>query len=194
MSILLKEIAEINIGSRLNKPKVKDVSNFPEYKVITLKSFNPDMTYNQDYFEDFVSNEKIESHHLAKNGDIFFRLRAPNYVIYMDKDHERLIYSYLMACIRVDKSRFLPKFIAYYLNSKEAQRALNIDVSKTTIPMIKSADVAKLEIPEISLKQQQKIINYLDLAHKEIKLLESLVERKQYYKKIIFEKLILQGE
>lgn len=195
MLTLLKDVANIKIGSKLDKPKSKDMSSYPTYKLITLRSFNPDTTYNQDDFEDFIANEPIIiSHHFARKEDVFLRLRAPNYAIYMDKDYENLIYSYLIACIRVDTKYFIPKFIAYYLNSKEAQKALNIDVSQTTIPMIKSADVARLKIPIINLEKQQKIVDYLDLAHKENMLLKSLITKKQQYQKAVFEKLISQGE
>jgi restriction endonuclease S subunit len=99
-----------------------------------------------------------------------------------------------MVRIKVQDSRFDPHFIAHYLNSTIVRRALSTELSGTTIPMIKVADVNEIKIPLINLDKQKKIVEYLKLAHQENELLQNLINEKQKYSKEIFETLALQGE
>jgi restriction endonuclease S subunit len=193
--IKLNEIAEIKTGLVLNRKKA-DMSKDQKlyYSVVSLKSFNEDAVYDNTFADEFISNEQIKEDYLVKQGDILLRLREPNFAVYIDKEYENLIYPSLMVRVKIQDTRLDPHFIAHYLNSTIVRRALSTELSGTTIPMIKVADVNEIKIPLINLDKQKKIVEYLKLAHQENELLQNLIDQKQKYSKEIFETLALQGE
>ena len=195
MVIKLSDIAEIKTGLVLNRKKA-DMSKASKfyYSVVSLKSFNEDAVYDNTFADEFISNEQIKEDYQVKKGEILLRLREPNFAVYIDKEYENLIYPSLMVRVKIQDSRFDPHFIAHYLNSTIVRRALSTDLSGTTIPMIKVADVNEIKIPLTNLDKQKKIVEYLKLAHKENELLQNLINQKQKYSKEIFETLALQGE
>lgn len=195
MEIKLSDIAEIKTGLVLNRKKA-DMSKTSKfyYSVVSLKSFNEDAIYNDTFAEEFISNTQIKEDYLIKQGEILLRLREPNLAVYMDKEYNNLIYSSLIVRVKLVDSRFDANFLAYYLNSNNVKKILSKELSGTTIPMIKVADVNDIKIPLINLTKQKKIVEYIKLAHKENELLQNLIEQKQKYSKEIFETLALQGE
>ena len=195
MQIKLNDIAEIKIGLVLNRKKAdmgEEIKHY--YKVISLKSFNENTMYDNTFAYEFISNEQIKEDYQVKQGDILLRLREPNFAVYIDKEYENLIYPSLMVRVKLQDSRFDAHFIAHYLNSTTVKKALSTELSGTTIPMIKVADVNEIKIPLINLDKQKKIVGYLKLAHQENELLQNLIDQKQKYSKEIFETLALQGE
>lgn len=195
MTIKLSDIAEIKTGLVLSRKKA-DISKISKfyYSVVSLKSFNEDAIYDDTFADEFISNEQIKEDYQAKQGDILLRLREPNFAVYIDKEYENLIYPSLMVRVKIQDTRLDPHFIAHYLNSTIVRRALSTELSGTTIPMIKVADVNEIKIPLINLDKQKKIVEYLKLAHQENELLQNLINEKQKYSKEIFETLALQGE
>ena len=195
MQIKLNDIAEIKIGLVLNRKKAdmgEEIKHY--YKVISLKSFNENTMYDNTFADEFISNEQIKEDYQVKQGDILLRLREPNFAVYIDKEYENLIYPSLMVRVKIQDNRFDPQFIAHYLNSNSVKKALSSELSGTTIPMIKVADVNEIKIPLTNLDKQKKIVEYLKLAHQENDLLQNLINEKQKYSKEIFETLALQGE
>jgi restriction endonuclease S subunit len=195
VKIKLNEIAEIKTGLVLNRKKADMSKDQKLYcSVVSLKSFNEDAIYDSTFADEFISNEQIKEDYQVKQGDILLRLREPNFAVYIDKEYENLIYSSLMVRVKLQDNRFDPHFIAHFLNSTTVKKALSSELSGTTIPMIKVADVNEIKIPFINLTKQKKIVEYLKLAHQENNLLQNLIKQKQKYSKEIFETLALQGE
>jgi len=195
MKIKLSDIAEIKTGLVLNRKKA-DVSKPSKfyYSVVSLKSFNENAIYDNTFADEFISNEQIKEDYQVKKGDILLRLREPNFAVYIDKEHENLVYPSLIVRVKLQDSRFDPHFIAHYLNSTIVRRALSTELSGTTIPMINVANVNGIEIPLINIDKQKKIVEYLKLAHQENELLQNIIKQKQKYSKELFETLALQGE
>ena len=195
MKIKLSNIAEIKTGLVLNRKKADlGEDNKFYYRTVSLKSFNENAIYDDAFSDEFISNEQIKEDYLVKQGDILLRLREPNFAVYIDKDYENLIYPSLMVRVKLQDRRFDANFIAHYLNSNIVKKALSTELSGTTIPMINVANVNEVEIPLIDLDKQNKIVEYLKLAHQENALLQNLIIQKQKYSKEIFETLALQGE
>ena len=193
--ITLAEISNLQMGLVLNRKKagLNRADKF-DYEVVSLKSFNENAVFDNKFSEEFISNVQIKDDYKVQQGDILLRLREPNFAVYIDKEYENLIYPSLMVRVKLQDSRFDPHFIAHYLNSNTVKKALSSELSGTTIPMIKVADVNEIKIPLINLDKQKKIVEYLKLAHQENDLLQNLINEKQKYSKEIFETLALQGE
>ena len=84
--------------------------------------------------------------------------------------------------------------MTYYLNSTIAKRALNSSITSTAINMIKTKELEDLEIQLPPLKEQKKIVEFLDLTNKEINLLEELKNQKEKYYSEVFNNILKNGE
>ncbi|WP_169973040.1 restriction endonuclease subunit S [Campylobacter sp. RM16191] len=189
MRIELKDISEIKIGLMTERKKalVADTTQ-KRYNLVSLKSFSEDGIYSHDFSENFISNEQLKDDYLVRKGDVLIRLRWPNFAVSIDAQYENLIFSSLVARLRL-KNSFEPKFIAYYLNSNIVKKALYSDISGR-IAAIKVSDLAKIKVPSISLQKQQQIVKFLEISAKKNEILTSLVEKNKIFTKSVFQEAI----
>jgi restriction endonuclease S subunit len=193
--VKLNDIATIRTGLVLSRKKAAlDDPEQYSYKQITLKSFSNSVTLQSDYFDDFVSIEKIDNKYLSQAGDIIVRLREPNTAVYIDAESVGLVVPSLFAIVSVDEPNINNTFLAYYLNSMGVKKVLERELKGTTIPMIKIKDLAELTLHLPSLNVQQNIVDLMLLSEKEITLLERLKEEKQRYSQAILETIIQQNK
>ena len=187
----LKNISTIRTGLVTTRKKATIVdSEIIPYKVITLKSFNPNGSLRVDNLDTFISKEKIKESYLTQANDVLIRLREPNIAINITEENSGLVIPSFVASIRVDKTKVDNKFLTYYLNSTTAKRALNSSITGTAINMIKTKELENLDIQLPSLQEQKKIVEFLDLTSKEINLLEELKNQKEKYYKEVFNNIL----
>ena len=190
----LKNISTIRTGLVTTRKKATIVdSEIIPYKVITLKSFNPNGSLRVDNLDTFISKEKIKETYLTQVDDVLIRLREPNIAINITEENSGLVIPSFVASIRVDKTKVDNKFLTYYLNSTIAKRALNSSITGTAINMIKTKELENLDIQLPSLQEQKKIVEFLDLTSKEINLLEELKNQKEKYYKEVFNNILKNG-
>ncbi|HRG63850.1 MAG TPA: restriction endonuclease subunit S [Burkholderiales bacterium] len=188
----LKELADIKIGLPLERKKANPISlDKIEYKLLTLKSFTATDDFNDLYDETFIADSHINSQYLTKVNDVIVRLRAPTTAIHISSKNADLVVPSLMAIVtNIDVSILDSKYLTYYLNSQLIQNQLIKNSQGTSITMTKRTDLLELEINLPPLEKQQKIVNYIDTANKEIGLLNKLIDEKNKLKTEIFETLI----
>ena len=189
----LKEIATIRTGLVLSRKKAALHDHVKHcYKQITLKSFSNSITLQSQYFDDFISVEEIDNTYLSQIGDIVVRLREPNTAVYIDESSAGLVIPSLMAVVRVQDSRVDNAFLAHYLNSGVAKKALERELKGTTIPMIKTKDLEDLTIVLPPLEEQKKVVAFMNLAKKEQYLLDKLKKEKQRLSQAVLDTIIQQ--
>ena len=193
LTIKLGEISNIRTGLVTARKKAKANSpNRFEYKQISLKSFGKGIKLQKDKSDIFISAQEIAPKYFTKEGDVIVRLRAPASAVYIDRDDEGLLIHSLLVVIRVDKDKLDPKYLAYYINSKPAQRILKQDVKGTAIPMLKTKDLEELQIILPPLQKQKELAGFLELADKEAELLQLLANEKLQFSEAVFLKAINQ--
>ena len=189
----LKLIANIRTGLVLSRKKgdIHD-DEYYDYNVVTLKAFNENGKLANESLDTFVANEKLSDTYLTKRGDILIRLREPNHAVFIDDKSEGLVVPSLVAHVKA-KETINSEFLTYYLNSNTIQKKLQKEAKGTTISMIKTKDLADLEINLPSHEKQEQVVSLLQLANKEIALLETLKMQKINYKNEILDMIINQG-
>jgi restriction endonuclease S subunit len=191
--VKLNDIASIRTGLVLSRKKAaRDDPEQYSYKQITLKSFSNSVTLQSDYFDDFISIEKIDDKYLTQAGDIIVRLRKPNTAVYIDEESSGLVVSSLFAIVRVNESTVNNTFLAYYLNSKEVLKALDRELKGTTIPMIKIKDLENLTIILPPIEVQERLVEFMKLFQKELQLLDKLKQEKTQFSKAVLDTIIQQ--
>jgi restriction endonuclease S subunit len=191
--VKLNDIASIRTGLVLSRKKAaRDDPEQYSYKQITLKSFSNSVTLQSDYFDDFISIEKIDDKYLTQAGDIIVRLRKPNTAVYIDEESSGLVVSSLFAIVRVNESTVNNTFLAHYLNSKEVLKALDRELKGTTIPMIKIKDLENLTIILPPIEVQERLVEFMKLSQKELQLLDKLKQEKTQFSKAVLDTIIQQ--
>ena len=109
----------------------------------------------------------------------------------VDTDRKFTIWSPL-AVFRVDRSRLVPRFLFYFLQSKPYQQQVQLGWTFGTQPNIGMRTLEKLKICMPPLEEQSKIVEYLDIRVGDMDALiyekQSLIEDLKAYKKsLIYE-------
>lgn len=87
--------------------------------------------------------------------------------------------------VRVDITKALPQYIAWYLNKDRIKKAFSMSCAGM-LKQIKPTMVGATEIKLPSLKRQKQVAELYEISNQEIKLLEKLIEqKKKYYKALI---------
>lgn len=190
----LKEIAEIRTGLVLSRKK-GDIHDWlhHSYQVVSLKAFSQTGKLLLDALDVFVAHGAVDDEYLTHEGDVLVRLREPNIAIHIDSDSSGLVVPSHVAIIRSKYSGLMNEYLAHYINAHSVQRGMRKALKGTTIPMIKINDLADLEIALPSVDEQRRISAWIDLANKEIALLENLKTAKNHYKNDILDTIIQQG-
>ena len=190
----LTNISKIHTGLVLVRKRAyaKD-QGVHEYNMLTLKSFDPKGQLNEDYLDGFFSKEKLENKYLTNKGDIIIRLTSPYTAICINGKHEGLVIPSNFAIIRLKEQIFIPEFIALFLNSEIIEKQFFKSSISTTIPLIKTAHLRDIGIPEKTLEMQKKIVELNQLQLKEKILLSHLMEEKGKLAKASINKIIMEN-
>ena len=195
MSIKLGNLSTVRTGLVISRKKAKlDSPNKIEYEQISLRCFDNGIKLDKSKKEIFTSAEKIDAKYLTQEGDVIVRLRAPSSAVYIEKEDEGLLIHSLLAVIRVDSKLLNAKYLAYYINSNNAQRILKQDVKGTAIPMLKTKDLEELNITLPTLEKQKKLVKFLETSDKERALLIELANEKQQLSQTILDTIIEQNK
>lgn len=184
----LDEIADISTGLVLARKKSSTNKGF-KYELLTLKSFNENGYIEDEYLDDFTSEEKIKNQYLTQEGDIIVRLSSPNTAIYITKEYKNMVIPSLFAIIRNKSKDINSQFIQAYLNSEKCKRQLAADTIGSAVSIVKTSSFKDIKIPEYTLEKQNKIIELNKLVIKEKKILEQFIDEKNKYHKTIMSKM-----
>jgi len=193
--VKLYDITTIRTGLVLSRKKAKlhsDIKHY--YKQITLKSFSDSITLQTQFFDDFISIEEIDETYISRVGDIIVRLREPNTAVYINEKSAGLIIPSLFAIVRVYDQTVDNAFLAYYLNSKGVEKALERELKGTTISMIKTKDLGNLVLNLPPADVQKNIVRFMVLSEQEIALLDRLKEEKQQYTQAVLDTIIKRNK
>lgn len=195
MKIKLGEVCDLRLGCYLSRFKgdkfSKDKEKKYRYNVLTLKSIQDEHQISKDLYDIIEIEKEIKEEFIAKKGDTIVRLRNPIKAIDITEKEEGIIIQSLFSIIRVkDKNKVLPEYITIYLNSKEVEKQLFVEIQGTSIMTISNQVLSQIEVEIPSVKKQVEIIKLDKLLKREKQLLESLQEKR----KILFENLISNVE
>ena len=191
MTVKLGDLSTVRTGLVVARKKAQlDSPKKIEYKQISLRCFDNGVKLDKSKKEIFTSAEKINAKYLTQYGDVVVRLRAPSSAVYIEKEDVGLLIHSLLAVIRVDSKLINAKYLAYYINSHNAQRILKQDVKGTAIPMLKTKDLEGLKISLPTLEKQNKLVQFLELADKERELLVKLAYEKEQLSQAILNNII----
>jgi restriction endonuclease S subunit len=190
-SMQLGEIAHIKTGLVLTRKKAEvehEVRGM--YKLLTLKNITEDGIIQADSFEQFGSNDILDDHYFTEEGDVLMRLSHPHTAVYIGKECEGLLVPSYFAIIKVYHDKFLPQYIAWYLNSSEVKKELERSQAGSRIPSTNQNVLKTIPIQALSLSKQKVLIELLQLHQKEKALYRKLIAEKERWFKAVSRKII----
>jgi len=188
----LINMSEVQTGLVLVRKRADDNRDAHKYRMLTLKSFDPQGWINEGEMDLFYSKKKLDNKYLTNKGDIIIRLTTPYTAICINDRQEGLVIPSNFAIIRLKKQIYIPEFVALFLNSEIIEKQFFKSSISTTIPLIKTTHLRDMEIPDKTLDIQKKIVELNQLQVKEKILLSRLMKEKEKLAKTSINKIIME--
>lgn len=185
------DIAEIRTGLVLVRKKASVEYEIKKtYRLITLKNINDKGEFNKEDFEIFESNDELNKEYFTEKGDILIRLSAPYTTINIDEKTTGLLVPSYFSIIKLKTQKYIPEYIAWYLNSDKVKRELIRSQTGTAMSTTNKTIISSINIKEVPIEEQERIAKIHELYLRERNLLKSLIKEKEQYYKGITDKLI----
>ena len=188
----LGEIAEIRSG-RTFKNGVPE-SDVPTHSVIQLRDFDKDEDQRPIKWEQLnktdLSNSKVDSS--LKIDDILIVAKGPiKKAIYLSSVPKNIVANqhFFIISAKAD-STFSQQFLAYYLNSSEAQRWMLDNSGGSYQSTLSKKILSELPIPYTSESKQKLIVEAADSVRTEIQLHQLLIKSRQQEMDTVFGNLL----
>lgn len=178
----LGEVAEIRTGLVLSRKKAEvEFEATAVYKLFSLNNISEDGMIVSHSFDEFVSNDKLDDHYFTEEGDVLMRLSHPYTAVYIDKEHRGLLVPSYFVIIKVNSSKILPQYLAWYLNSVNVKKQLGQAQAGSRIPSTNQKAIKNISILQPQISKQKALIELNQLHQKEKALYKRLLEEKELY-------------
>lgn len=168
MKSILKHIATIQTGLFAKPEKEGDVV------YLQAKHFDDNGLLFASLHPDLKAKD-ISEKHLLVPGDILFSAKGTkNFATVYEKHNPPCVASTSFFVIRLTQDQILPEYVAWYLNSDQAQSTLKGKAMGTSIPSISKMALGELEISIPSIKLQKSVVLISSLRMQEKLLLSKL--------------------
>ena len=190
----LINMSEVQTGLVLVRKRADAIDkDAHKYRMLTLKSFEPQGWVNEGELNVFFSKEKLDNKYLTNKGDVIIRLTIPYTAICINDKQEGLVIPSNFAIIRLKGQIFIPEFVALFLNSEIIEKKFFKSSISTTIPLIKTKHLREIDISDIPLAVQQKIVELNQLQVREKILLSCLMKEKDKLAKASINTIIMEN-
>lgn len=161
MRFNLFEIADVFTGHTLREKVEHNPAG--KYTLIQLKdlSFTPSIFIKHPPFK--ISMRDIPKKQVLKNGDILLLTKgSTNKALLYEKQYEPALAVSAFTIIRLHTDHLKPAFLAWYINSSEAQEYFNMHRAGTTTLNLSKKAIDELSIPAPSLEKQELMMKLVD--------------------------------
>ena len=149
----------------------QDVDGRANGSVLTLTSVR-DVTLSSEYRKPIELPEAVASQFSINEGDVFVSRANTIELVGLSSvaeliSQERLIYPDLLIKLTADRTKILPRYLAYALRSAGARRQIKDRAlgSSQTMVKISGERLREVSIPVPSIIEQQQIVARLDAGH-----------------------------
>lgn len=184
------DIADVNVGVVLYRKQAKyKRKSSTQYELFNLKIYEDRQNGISIDYDKFISEEDLSSYIVKKN-DLLLRLAFPLKVIIVDDELDGKLISNQYVSIRIDKSKYSPSFVKWYLESKDAEHQLEKYIVGTAIRTIPIVKVREIRLPNISINKQNELSKLVESWETQKRLYINLIKDKESYYNNIIEMII----
>ena len=188
----LKEIVEMNVGLIISRKEAKKPDKtYKVYNLLTTKCILDEGILDSSLIQSFNSKEEIDEKYLTQENDIILKTSYPYTSFCIDKNNTNLLISSNFIILRLKENLiFNSKFIAIYMNSDKVKSYLSNQLRNSAVPGLKISDIGNIKIPQISKKEQEKIVEFQELFIDEMKMYQNLIHNKYLLNKKVMHTLL----
>lgn len=182
----LQQFADVRSGLVVTRKQAqKPEETACTYQLLNLKAVAGSGGIDRAALLPFHATERLADHYFTHAGDIIVRISEPYTAVYITEKTAGLLVPSHFVIVRVDTSKALPEYAAWYLNLDRIRKTFRLSCAGTLL-QIKPSTVAEAEIRLPDLEKQRQIVRLNQLAQAELTLLEKqLAYKRLYYKKLI---------
>ncbi|MCQ2525080.1 MAG: restriction endonuclease subunit S [Lachnospiraceae bacterium] len=184
----LNEIASAKTGLVLARKEAKAQGEGKEYWQLNLKSVLDNGEITKEDLTRFYAAEELPSNYLTQVGDVIVKTSEPYTAIYISEEYANLVIPSHFVIVRVDGTKAIPEYIAWYLNKDRIKKAYSMGCAGM-LKQIRPTAIAETEIKLPSLERQHQVVEVYNLAQKELKLIDELRAKKEVYYKALINKI-----
>ncbi|QDO95285.1 restriction endonuclease subunit S [Formosa sediminum] len=156
------------------------------------------------HFNNLHKPAKFEESFVKLNGKNNKFLLQPNDVILAGKGHRTFAWAYsldfgqaipssLFYIIRTQSSVVLGEYLAQYLNTEKIQYNLKLIGAGGTITSIPKKELEEIKVHIPALKEQKKIVDFIELLDEDLRLTQELLEKRTALKKGLINKIMSEN-
>lgn len=177
----LQDIAKVKTGLVLNRKRATGKDEvLKTYQQINLRAVDSGGQVDLSKLEPYYSNEILSPDYVTQNGDVIVKLIEPFTAVYIDEGLEGLLVPAHYCLIKnLNRKKYLPKFIEFYLNSNAVSKQLYNSLQGITIKNIKPTTLQEIDIIDMPLAKQEQAVILLELQQQKLILLQKLKEQEQ---------------
>lgn len=177
MKTKLGHIADIQIGYLLRGRLENDPQG--SHAIIQMRDVDVNGMVDMTTLTCFTPERDLQRY-AVRAGTVLFQSRGRANVAFVIGDApDNVIASNHFFIVRLDSSKLLPDYLAWYLNSSSTQNLLRYFTQGTTTMLISITDFKEFEIDVPPLDVQQKIVRIDELRRKEELLMNKLTTRRE---------------
>lgn len=187
----LRNIAEIKRGVQVPKSKIESLKTTEAtHYMISLGNIQ-DGKIILDETSKILPEERWKELYELEAGDILITSKGNVMKVAMvGAEIKNAIVTANLFCIRVDKNKYSPEVLKYYLESEKGMQLLDALTRGAVIKSLASSDLEKLLIPNISLKEQVMVSKLITRVEEDYKKDLEIAERRYKGGKISVNELL----
>lgn len=189
MKCKLKDVVDAQFGLVLIRKEDKNMKSNIKYQVLQSKSVK-DNKIDLENVSWFHSLEEIDSDYFTRQNDILFKVTEPFDTVLITEETKNLLVAANFIILRVKSDKVYARFLHWFLRRASIKNRIRLLTQGTSIISIRTSDLLELNIDIPSLDKQKQIVKFLELADKEIELLNKLLENKKMLYRQIPEKIL----
>ena len=189
--MLLGELASLRTGLVIARKQAKEESRY-KYKLLNLKSMDPDGRIRKEELDIFTAVEKLQPYYLTQPGDVIIRLSKPYTAVLIDQETEGLVISSYFLIIKANSDVLNPGYLYWLLNTKKITNDIYRQSTSNMLGMVHKEYFMNLRIVLLPLEQQKRIAKLNFLAKREHILLQELATQKEIFNTAVINKIQAQ--
>jgi len=163
----------------INFVKIESIDDYGNININKLAHISPE------------GNEKLKRSQLKKDDILFSIAGSFGRVAIVDNPILPANTNQALSIIRLDKDKVLPKYLFYLLRSKKIINQTNGLIKGIAQFNLSLSQVSSLEIPNINIVEQEKILKKIEPLQKEIEKQEANLEKNKKLKEEILIKYLI---
>lgn len=179
MIVKLFKIAEIKIGYTLRAGSTNNTK-----KQLAGLVAAKDLDSNFENIGEIAISSKYDN--FLKKGDILVKSRGNSATARVfDCDKNNCLAAATLLVVRLKTEDFIPEYVELVINTPRNQQLLKTMTSSTLIPTLKPSSLREIEIPVISLSEQEHLIKEFSLITRTEDVLKQYLANLQSIKTIM---------